>query len=97
MTLNDSQLVRVLKALADERRFRIVQEVAAAGEVSCGQLGDKLDIAQPTVSHHLKILMDAGLLVLRKDGQRHFLSVDRSLLDQLGKLVPARLSRRAAR
>jgi len=54
--MEQAQAVRVLKALADKRRFRMVQTIAAAGELSCGELGAYFDLAQPTVSHHLKIV-----------------------------------------
>ena len=46
--MDEGRTVRVLKALADERRFRMVQTIARAGELSCGALGAHFDIAQPT-------------------------------------------------
>jgi ArsR family transcriptional regulator len=79
-----------LKALADERRFRIVREVAAAGELTCGQLVEKFDLSQPTISHHLKILVSAGVLQVRNVAQHHYLSVDAALLDTVGELLPRR-------
>ncbi|MCU1280205.1 MAG: sdpR 5 [bacterium] len=69
----------------------MVQEIAAAGELSCGQLAGKFDLSQPTVSHHLKILLDAGVVVARHEGQHHFLSVNQTLLDEVAALLPARL------
>ena len=47
--MKEAQAVRVLRALADERRFRMVQTIAAAGELSCGEMGAHFDLAQPTV------------------------------------------------
>ena len=44
----------------------MVQEIAAAGELSCGQVGERFDLAQPTVSHHLKILHESGVLASDK-------------------------------
>jgi ArsR family transcriptional regulator len=89
----------VLKALAHPRRFRMVQEIVAAGELSCGQVGEKFPLSQPTVSHHLKILTDAGVIVARREGQHAYISVDRRLLQEVGGLLPARLAvpRSAAR
>ena len=81
--MEEAQAVRVLKALADERRFRMVQTIAAAGELSCGELGAHFDLAQPTVSHHLKILMDAGVLRTRRAGKHHYVSVDAKILKAL--------------
>jgi ArsR family transcriptional regulator len=89
--MEDGQLVRILKALADSKRFRMVQELAAAGELSCGQLGARFDLAQPTVSHHLKILVESGVLVARQQAQHHFISVDHALLDRVSGLLPFRL------
>src|SRR5438105_9346002 len=63
--MDDGVLVRVLKALADPTRFRMVQEIAAAGELTCGQVAGHFDVSQPTISHHLKILSDAGIIQTR--------------------------------
>jgi DNA-binding transcriptional ArsR family regulator len=93
--IDDDALVRVLKALADPTRFRIIQEVAAAGEITCGALGELFDLSQPTISHHLKALGDAGVLVVRNEGKHHHLSVNHALLGQLGALVPQRLGPKA--
>jgi ArsR family transcriptional regulator, arsenate/arsenite/antimonite-responsive transcriptional repressor len=89
--MDDGKLVRVLKALADPKRFRMVQEIAAAGELSCGRLGDKFDLSQPTVSHHIKILSEAGVLAMRREAQHGFVSVNQKLLDEVLGLLPRRL------
>ena len=89
--ISDPQLIRALKALADPTRFRMVQEIAAAGELSCGAVAERFDVSQPTISHHLKILMEAGLLVQRTEGKHHFTSVDRSLVATIVAVLPARL------
>src|SRR5262245_26071306 len=91
-SLDDRSLVRALKALADGNRFRMVQEIAGAGELSCGQLGDRFHLSQPTVSHHLKVLVDAGILEVRRDGQHHFISVNQALIDDIAALLPGRLA-----
>ncbi|MEO6418307.1 MAG: metalloregulator ArsR/SmtB family transcription factor [Polyangiaceae bacterium] len=89
--MDDLQLVRALKALGDPKRFRMVQEIATAGELSCGQIAERFPIAQPTISHHLKILIDAGLLIMRQDAKHHFISVNRALLDEVQQLFASRL------
>lgn len=89
--MDDQKLVRVLKALADKSRFRMVQEIAAAGELSCGQVGERFDLTQPTVSHHLKILADAEVLLVRREGQHAIISVNQELLDEAASLLPRRL------
>jgi ArsR family transcriptional regulator len=95
--MQDDRLVRVLKALADAKRFRMVREIAAAGELTCGQVGEMFDLSQPTISHHLKLLADAGILVVRQDGQNHFISVDQELLAQVVGSLPVRLNARNRR
>jgi DNA-binding transcriptional ArsR family regulator len=89
---SDRELIRALKALADPMRFRMVQEIAEAGELSCGQVAEKFDVSQPTISHHLKILLDAGLLVQRTEGKHHYTSVNRALVSTLVAVLPKRLS-----
>jgi ArsR family transcriptional regulator, arsenate/arsenite/antimonite-responsive transcriptional repressor len=89
--VENDKLVRVLKALSDPKRFRMVQEIAAAGELSCGQIGEKFPLSQPTISHHLKILSEAGILVARQEAQHHFISVNQELLTEVAGLLPARL------
>ncbi|MBI3185731.1 MAG: helix-turn-helix transcriptional regulator [Myxococcales bacterium] len=90
--MDDGKLVRVLKALADPQRFRMVQEIAAAGELSCGQVAARFSLSQPTISHHLRILGDAGVISVRHDAQHHFISVDRKLLDEVAATLPASLT-----
>jgi ArsR family transcriptional regulator len=91
--LADAELVRALRALGDARRFEIVRRIAEAGEMSCGQIGEHFDVSQPTMSHHLKILVDAGLLLTRGEGKHHFVRVNRELLRALGASLPARFGR----
>jgi ArsR family transcriptional regulator len=95
--LDDGALVRALKALGDTTRFRMTQEIAVAGELSCGQVADLFDVSQPTISHHLKILVEAGVLLVRNEGKHHYTSVNRALLAGLGDLLPLRLGPSARR
>jgi ArsR family transcriptional regulator len=89
--VDDLSLLRVLKALADQRRFRMVQEIAAVGELSCGQIAERFDVSQPTISHHLKILTEANVLAVRREGQHGFISVNQELVDEAISLLPQRL------
>ncbi|HEY8028873.1 MAG TPA: metalloregulator ArsR/SmtB family transcription factor [Gaiellaceae bacterium] len=56
------------KALADPARVAILNRLASADEVCVCNFVDALDIAQPTVSHHLKVLRDAGLVESTRRG-----------------------------
>ncbi|HTT53146.1 MAG TPA: metalloregulator ArsR/SmtB family transcription factor [Streptosporangiaceae bacterium] len=65
-----TDLARLLKALADPTRLRLVSMVAAheGGEACVCELTEPLGLTQPTISHHLKILVDAGILTRDKRG-----------------------------
>lgn len=95
--MNEARFIRILKALSDPRRLRMVREIAGAGELSCGQIGARFHLSQPTISHHLKILADAGLIRIRRAGQQHFLSVDSRVIKQLTDFFPTRLTPSSSR
>jgi len=59
----------LLKALADPHRLRIIAMLARTGDDLCVcELNDEIDVSQPTVSHHLKLLKDAGLVTSERRG-----------------------------
>ncbi|NIP82147.1 MAG: metalloregulator ArsR/SmtB family transcription factor [Gemmatimonadetes bacterium] len=63
------EVVRVLAALSDENRFRIVELLAGReGEMTCGAIGEALDISPSLLSHHLAILANAEIIGRRKKG-----------------------------
>jgi ArsR family transcriptional regulator, arsenate/arsenite/antimonite-responsive transcriptional repressor len=64
------QIASLLKALADPVRLRLVSLVAShpGGEACVCNLGEAFELSQPTISHHLKVLYDAGLLERDKRG-----------------------------
>ena len=63
------ETVRVLAALSDENRFRIVELLAAeTEELTCGAIGKALGISPSLLSHHLSILAEAGIVGRRKNG-----------------------------
>ena len=93
--MDDRTTIRVLKALAHPKRFQMVEKVADAGELCCGAIGECFEVAQPTISHHLKILGDAGVLKARREAQRAFISVDTALLEEVFDSIRDRLSARS--
>ncbi|MBA3655347.1 MAG: helix-turn-helix transcriptional regulator [Actinobacteria bacterium] len=64
-----TELARVFAALGDPVRLRLISLVAAGGEVCSCDLEDPLGKSQPTISHHTKALVDAGLLTGEKRGR----------------------------
>ena len=90
-----ADLARTLKALADPTRLRLVSMVAAhdGGEACVCDLTEPLGLTQPTVSHHLKILVDAGIFTRDKRGVWAYYALRpqalRALADILGSSTPA--------
>lgn len=80
MEARDTAAVRVAKALGDPTRFRMLRAIAGRDEISCLELTALFRLAQATVSHHLKVLTDAGLVSARKQGQFHYYRVHRDAL-----------------
>jgi DNA-binding transcriptional ArsR family regulator len=95
--MHEAELVRVLKALADRKRIRMMRAIAAAGELSCGQVHALFRLSQPTISHHLKILADAGVIMVREAGQHRFISVNLDLLHEIADVLPVHVDSTAAR
>jgi len=58
----------VFKALADETRQRILELLRKNGEMSVNDIAGRFDLAQPTISQHLRVLKEAGALKSRKSG-----------------------------
>lgn len=76
------QFQRIAKALADPRRFEILEHIASRAEVGCQRLCGCFPVRQATISHHLKELASAGLVESRRDGQFVYYRVRRSVLDE---------------
>ena len=74
----------LFKALADPARVRIVNLLASAGEPVCAcNLNGPVGLSQPTVSHHLKKLTEAGLLEREQRGKWAYFSLQRDAVDKL--------------
>jgi ArsR family transcriptional regulator, arsenate/arsenite/antimonite-responsive transcriptional repressor len=84
-----ADLARLLKALADPVRLRLVSMVAAhdGGEACVCELTAPLGLTQPTISHHLKILVDAGILARDKRGVWAYYTLVPGALDALASVL----------
>ena len=87
MNASEAHIVKIAKALSDKARVRLVQEIAKRGRMTCGDAEDIALLSQPTVSHHIKVLVDAGILIAEKDGRHVIISVNRKALDDFTALV----------
>jgi ArsR family transcriptional regulator, arsenate/arsenite/antimonite-responsive transcriptional repressor len=83
------RIAPLLKALADPVRLRLLSLVAshAEGEACQCDLNDAFDLSQPTISHHLKVLHEAGLLERDKRGVWAYYRVQAEALSDLGALL----------
>lgn len=83
------RIAPLLKALADPVRLRLLSLVAAheGGEACVCDLNDAFDLSQPTISHHLKVLHEIGLLDRDKRGVWVFYRVRREALAGLAALI----------
>jgi ArsR family transcriptional regulator, arsenate/arsenite/antimonite-responsive transcriptional repressor len=86
------QVAPLLKALADPARLRLMSLVAshAGGEACVCDLTGAFELSQPTISHHLKVLHEAGLLDREKRGVWVYYRARTSSLTSLGVLIGAR-------
>lgn len=78
----------LFKALADTARVQIVNLIAAAGAPVCAcEFYEPLGLAQPTVSHHLKKLTEAGLLAREQRGKWAYFSLRRDAVEKLAAVA----------
>ena len=84
-----ADLARTLKAIADPARLRLLSMIAAheGGEACVCDLTEPLGLSQPTVSHHLKVLVDAGLLTRDKRGVWAYFTLVPEALDSLADVL----------
>ncbi len=68
---------RVFKAFCDENRLMILEMLQTGEKCACVLL-EKLDITQPTLSHHMKLLCDSGIVLPRKEGKWTYYSISES-------------------
>jgi len=67
--MDRSEVEKISKALADKTRLRIFEAISATNHMNCGQIVSMRGVSPATVSHHLKILSEAGLITCRRKGQ----------------------------
>lgn len=76
------ECAKILKALGEDTRIQIF-EMLRNGKLCACNLLDKLNITQPTLSHHMKLLCDCGIIVAEKDWKWTYYSINCDKLNQL--------------
>lgn len=88
-TSSDAEFARLAKALAHPARVAILRRLLAQGECMCGEIVAGLPLAQATVSQHLKVLKEAGLISGEVDGPRVCYCVNPKTVQRIKELVGA--------
>ncbi|MCB6992738.1 metalloregulator ArsR/SmtB family transcription factor [bacterium 210820-DFI.6.37] len=86
-----NETIRVFKAFCDENRLSILSLLRTGEKCACDLLED-LRITQPTLSHHMKILCDAGIVQGRKDGKWVYYSIDQEGSENVKRLLEQQLT-----
>jgi ArsR family transcriptional regulator len=76
-------LVKLAKTLTDPTRLRLLQEIAKGTNTGCSSLYEFVPISQPSMSTHLKVLVDSGLVESHKEGRNMHLALNRAKLEEL--------------
>jgi ArsR family transcriptional regulator len=69
LTMDRARVGKISKALADATRLRILEAISANKHMNCGEIVSMRGVTPATVSHHLRILSEAGLIACRRNGQ----------------------------
>jgi DNA-binding transcriptional ArsR family regulator len=67
--MDRSEVEKISKALADQTRLKIFEAISSSKQMNCGEIVSMRGVTPATVSHHLKILNEAGLIACRREGQ----------------------------
>lgn len=87
--MNHAQIEKISKALADETRLKIFEAISAKGQMNCGEIVSMRGVTPATVSHHLKILNEAGLVQCRREGQFVYSRAIREILLEYTRTLAA--------
>lgn len=79
----NNEFIKICKALSDEIRLALLQEIAQHEEICVCKLMEKFAIAQSKLSYHLKLLLEANLIKVKPQGKWNFYSINNSLLAEV--------------
>jgi len=86
MEIDFARGAALCKAMADDTRVRIVH-ILSCGELCACDIHGYFDLTQPTLSHHLNVLVDSGLVLARPEGKWTYYRLDKSAFSFLERLV----------
>ena len=89
LVLPEDQFHAICRALADPRRFAILEQVAATDGLACSALREHEVISPATISHHMKELNEAGLIEIKREGRNSNLFLCRQVFEAYLKRLAA--------
>jgi ArsR family transcriptional regulator, arsenate/arsenite/antimonite-responsive transcriptional repressor len=87
--MDRERIEQISKALGDETRLRIFEAINSREEMTCGEIVSLRDVTPATVSHHLRILVDAGLIETRREGQFVYSRANPETIDEYTRALSA--------
>ena len=88
MTIDLKSIEKISKALGDKNRLLILGHITKkGGSAQCAEINDVIDLSQPSVSHHVKILVEAGLIEPEKEGRSFKYTLNEKVLDNYLKFL----------
>ena len=84
--MNTIDIIAIGKALGDNNRLQIIQMLSDGEKCGC-KLLEAFDITQPTLSHHMKILCDCGLVNDRKESKWHHYSINADVWKEFSEFI----------
>ncbi len=87
--MDRAQFEKVSKALGDQTRLMIFEAISSAEEMNCREIVSQQGVTPATVSHHLKILLEAGLIECRREGQFVYNKANPETLEEYSRALRA--------
>ena len=86
MNIDEKKTATIFKAFCDENRIKILDMLSTGEKCAC-RLLEEIDVTQPTLSHHMKILCDSGIVVGRKEGKWTHYSISQKGIEEAQKYL----------
>ncbi|WP_142963720.1 ArsR/SmtB family transcription factor [Enterococcus faecalis] len=80
------RLSKIMKAIAEPNRLQILDMISTGEKCACDILDD-FDFTQPTLSHHMKVLIEAGIVTARKEGKWQYYSLVTENIEEFQEVV----------
>jgi DNA-binding transcriptional ArsR family regulator len=94
---SDNEISRVLAVMSEPTRIRIIRLISGSGELRSCDLLPEFEITQPTLSHHLNVLLENDVLTSRKEGRCVYFSVNKGTMSLVADLMAGIASDRSVK